>query len=212
MNCIKPLAYNLKLFRQNKGLTQDAMALECGISLRLYQKLESGLGNPTLGTLDLIARTFRKTTSDLLRLNVVRTPLSPEQFQNKIEMHFAEKKVAIRIRNLTGLVLWGNKESESILNDKLFNYPFNVMETLPEHSKVLLKSQLECESRGLVLPYLNSCSPYNGDEVFIRFYPTAILPKTGSTPYYCVVYLTSPKEDCEANYYNFCEKLLRCLD
>ncbi len=208
MNSTRPLGYNLKIMRLSLGKSQDAMAELCGISLRLYQGLETGKGNPTISTLNRIATTFKKTASDLLRLTIIKTELKQEDFIKKFKSEFENISVAARLQNLDGVVLWTNKTSKAI--DNITSLPLDLMENLPEHSKVLLRSQLECERRGLILPYLNSITNKDGKEIILRYYPVHIIPAQSFTPFFSAVYFTFPREDCEANYYKFCETLINC--
>lgn len=48
------------------GLTQEDVAHEAGLSVRHYQQLESGLGNPTFETLFNVARVLGQTVQQLL--------------------------------------------------------------------------------------------------------------------------------------------------
>lgn len=211
MNCSIPLSYNLRLYRQNLSKTQERMALDCGISLRLYQKLEAGNGNPTLSTLELISKFLKCNVSDLLRLNILRIIESKEQFIKKFETQFLKLNHPIYLQSLEGIILWKNESAQSILPNENQHTKLDLLNSLPDHSKKLLSVQLECERRGLNIPYINSHLNDPGKESFFRCYPTAILPMKGSNPYFSAVFSIPTREDNEALYYQFCYKLLKCL-
>lgn len=57
----------VKALRQGQGFTQEDMAFGSGVSVRHYQQLESGRGNPTLVTLARLATKLGIRASDLLK-------------------------------------------------------------------------------------------------------------------------------------------------
>ncbi|MEG3146748.1 helix-turn-helix transcriptional regulator [Sphingomonas sp. RT2P30] len=57
------LAYQLRLLRRFRGLTQDNLASEAGLSTRTIEKLESGRHRPDEQTLRSIARAFSLSVS-----------------------------------------------------------------------------------------------------------------------------------------------------
>jgi transcriptional regulator with XRE-family HTH domain len=56
----------LKQLRQERGLSQEAAALACGIDRAHFGKLERATKTPTLGTVWRIADAFETQPSDLL--------------------------------------------------------------------------------------------------------------------------------------------------
>jgi transcriptional regulator with XRE-family HTH domain len=56
----------LKELREERGLSQEAAALACGIDRAHFGKLERAVKTPTLGTVWRIAEAFETRPSDLL--------------------------------------------------------------------------------------------------------------------------------------------------
>jgi transcriptional regulator with XRE-family HTH domain len=56
----------LKELREERGLSQEAAALACGIDRAHFGKLERAAKTPTLGTVWRIADAFQTRPSDLL--------------------------------------------------------------------------------------------------------------------------------------------------
>ena len=53
MEASEQLGTNMRRIRKERGLTQEQIALDCGLSLTYVNKIESGKRNPSL---DVIAR------------------------------------------------------------------------------------------------------------------------------------------------------------
>jgi transcriptional regulator with XRE-family HTH domain len=68
MNTNDILEQNLKKLRKEKKYTQEALAGEAGVALSNYREMEHGKGNPTLETLDKVARFYGIDTSRLIGL------------------------------------------------------------------------------------------------------------------------------------------------
>jgi DNA-binding XRE family transcriptional regulator len=60
------LAVQIKIFRLKKGLTQSQMAKKMGIGLLPYQRLESGVNNPTLKTILKVKEVLPEVSIDKL--------------------------------------------------------------------------------------------------------------------------------------------------
>lgn len=60
------LKQNLRRLRKEKRYTQETVAGEAEIALSNYREMEHGKGNPTLNTLDKLARVYGIETSLLL--------------------------------------------------------------------------------------------------------------------------------------------------
>lgn len=60
------LAANLKALRANKGLAQEALALDAGVHRTMLSKLERELANPSLETLIKLANRLEVPVSELL--------------------------------------------------------------------------------------------------------------------------------------------------
>jgi transcriptional regulator with XRE-family HTH domain len=56
----------LRELREERGLSQEAAALTCGIDRSYFGKIERGTKSPTLGTVWKIAHAFETQPSDLL--------------------------------------------------------------------------------------------------------------------------------------------------
>lgn len=61
------LATRLRTLRQTRGLTQAQLAAKAGISREYLARLETARQDPTLSTLEKLAKAFRVTAADLLR-------------------------------------------------------------------------------------------------------------------------------------------------
>lgn len=53
--------------RNQKGMSMDDLADECQIEKKLVYLIENGKGNPTISTLDVIAKAFGMSVSELLK-------------------------------------------------------------------------------------------------------------------------------------------------
>lgn len=64
----RPQAFGeaLRQLREDRGLSQEAAALACGIDRAYFGKIERGAKSPTLGTIWKIADAFETQPSDLL--------------------------------------------------------------------------------------------------------------------------------------------------
>lgn len=63
---VKELGARLKSAREAAGLTQEALALRLGVTLRRYQLLESGRSNMTFCTVVRIATSVDRDVWDVL--------------------------------------------------------------------------------------------------------------------------------------------------
>jgi XRE family transcriptional regulator, regulator of sulfur utilization len=61
------LGKNLKEIREEKGVTQDNIAMSLGVSRGFISKIENGKTNPTLSTMTKIAKALNVTTDELLK-------------------------------------------------------------------------------------------------------------------------------------------------
>lgn len=57
----------LKKYRTSRNLSQEALALECGLHRTYISILERGLKNPTLGNVFLIAEVLGVEVEDLIK-------------------------------------------------------------------------------------------------------------------------------------------------
>lgn len=56
MDVRKRVGRNLKKYRKQKGLSQEALALECGLHRTYVSGVERGVRNPTVVVLEQLAR------------------------------------------------------------------------------------------------------------------------------------------------------------
>lgn len=59
----------LKQRRKNAGLTREQLAVAAGLTGRTVERIELGLGNPTLSTLEALAKVLGCRVADLLSNN-----------------------------------------------------------------------------------------------------------------------------------------------
>ena len=65
----------IKQVRRETRMTQEAAAEELDMALSNYQRIESGIGAPTIGRLVDIARLYKVSVDWLLGLTEASTPL-----------------------------------------------------------------------------------------------------------------------------------------
>jgi len=66
MDVQRRVGINLKTFRLERGLSQEDLALECGLHRTYISGVERGVRNPTIVVLEGIAQTLEISTSQLL--------------------------------------------------------------------------------------------------------------------------------------------------
>ncbi len=59
----------LKTLRQKRGLTAEELAEKANVTRATIVKMETGFDNPTVQTIEALARVFQLTSSELLRLS-----------------------------------------------------------------------------------------------------------------------------------------------
>jgi len=57
---------NIRTVREKKGKTQEEIALDSGIEMSYYSKLERGEGNPSLEIIFVIIKTLNIKSKDIL--------------------------------------------------------------------------------------------------------------------------------------------------
>ncbi len=204
------LANNLRYYRSEHGLSQREIAKKTGVSYRLVQDLEAGEANPTLETLHKIAIAFKITVEDLISLSYLRLIEEDSDFLERFKTSFKISNIAVALRSLNGVSIWGNKLAEKIHGGSRFDKgPVDLMECFSPDSRALLKIQMAAEKHGAAYSYtISHNNPITKETVFLRSYPTLILPNKGKTPVYTSVYFTEISEDCAENYYEYCKTLL----
>jgi len=61
----------IRTLRLKRGLTAEELATKAGITRATVTKIEGGVGNPTLETIESLSRVFHLTASELIRLGEV---------------------------------------------------------------------------------------------------------------------------------------------
>jgi len=77
------LGARLRALRQQRGWTQEALGERAGISYKFIGEIERGVGNPTLDSIDQIAKAFGLDIALLLQRDApepMYTPLSSDDF------------------------------------------------------------------------------------------------------------------------------------
>ncbi len=207
------VASNLRFHRDELDLTQKEVAKLTGVSYRLIQEIESGTGNPTLETLFKIAFAFKISVKDLLSLSYLRIAKGDTEFLDRYKASFKSERTAVGLRNLEGVILWGNKSAEKINGGISFqNGPVDMIESLSGDGAGLLRNQMAAEKNGFAYPYtMARKNPKTGEIIFLRCHPTLILASKGRSPAFISVYLSSILEDCEANYFEYCSRLMSVI-
>ena len=62
----KRVSMKLKKYREDRGLTQEALAKKAGLSRAYIARLEIGRHNPTLSTLEKLAKALKVKVGKLL--------------------------------------------------------------------------------------------------------------------------------------------------
>jgi len=77
------LGARVRDLRQQRGWTQEALGERAGLSYKFIGEIERGVGNPTIDSIDQIARAFRIDTGLLLPRQApgpAYTPVSSDDF------------------------------------------------------------------------------------------------------------------------------------
>ena len=67
MDLVRLLGENVRRERMRQSLTQDALAVEAGMTRSYLSDLERGTRNPSVHALGLLARALRVEAADLLK-------------------------------------------------------------------------------------------------------------------------------------------------
>jgi transcriptional regulator with XRE-family HTH domain len=210
---LRVLSYNLNFCRSELGMTQNELARKARITVRSYQNIEAGKGNPTLRTVGALAEALQLTSSRLLSLDRYRlTRESVDECLTKFAHLFEDLKIGASIRTFDGVLLYRNKKFKDQFNlaeDK--NGHVDLLSVLPSGAKEILRNQLSSERRGFNAPYVNfGNDAQTGERLYFRFYPCLILPPKGRDPLFSAMYMTEISQDSHSHYYQFCKTLLKC--
>ena len=66
MDIRRRVGLNVKQYRKKRGLSQEGLALECGVHRTYVSGVERGIRNPTVVVLERIARALDEPLSRLL--------------------------------------------------------------------------------------------------------------------------------------------------
>ena len=66
MDVRRRLGSNLKRLREQRGLSQEEFADQCGLHRTYISGIERGVRNPTIAIIDKIARSLKVPAGDLL--------------------------------------------------------------------------------------------------------------------------------------------------
>ena len=202
------LAYNVRLYRREMQISQQVLAQRAGLSFRLIQNVESGTTNPSLETISLLAKCFKITVSRLLELHAIQLENDDKDFLSRFESVFTSFKLAVKIRDLDGNLIWSNSAMASLTGVSITE-----IQTLSSiEVRAIVKSQLQSEKRGVAFPYtIFYQHPKNSDSLVLRFHPTLIFKKGVSLALFSAEYISDLDQDCTSNYYDFCTNLFRCI-
>ena len=64
---VEKLAKRIKGLREQQGLSQEALAAKAGVSRGYLARLEIGRHDPTVGTVERLAKALRVKLTDLLK-------------------------------------------------------------------------------------------------------------------------------------------------
>ena len=64
---VEKLARRIKALREQRGLSQESLAAKAGVSRGYLARLETGRHDPTVGTVEKLAKALRIKVTDLLK-------------------------------------------------------------------------------------------------------------------------------------------------
>ena len=64
---VERLAKRIKALREQRGLSQESLAAKAGVSRGDLARLETGRHDPTVGTVEKLAKALRVKVTDLLK-------------------------------------------------------------------------------------------------------------------------------------------------
>lgn len=204
------LAENLKFFRSKYGYSQSKVAAKAKVSFRLIQDLERGKGNPTLDTLYALSDLFETSVSGLLTVKHARINASTGLFVDRFKTKFNTSPYCVVLRTTSGSYLWGNEQMNNVNGHHFQNNSGTEIKTgVSFSSRSLLEHALSCEKRGIVNSYTIAIqNKMTGADVYLRAYPTLILPLKGSDAILVALYIAKFENDMPKLYLEYCHSLL----
>jgi XRE family transcriptional regulator, regulator of sulfur utilization len=113
------LGEKISLQRKNKGLSQELLAENCGISLRTIQRIENNKSTPRPYTLKVIADTL---TIQMEQLELIaNSELPKESFLSKIKLINSSALLGTLIPLLNviaPIILWWRNKENPLVNEK----------------------------------------------------------------------------------------------
>ncbi len=211
---LKILAYNVKYLRKSKGMTQEELAKLSGVSVRTFQQIESGECNPTLSTIELLAKTLDVNFSNLIRLEKLSINCTPEKFLEIFSSQFENYHLPLGIRNIEGMTVWANQLIRD-MNPHIKKWPINVFEIYKDRPDILnqLQATLNAEKQGIVLQNnLQRIGNTDGKITFYRVASILVYLKKNSMHNFTIVFSTemNSKFDCEFN--EFSNRLIKAYE
>lgn len=91
------LGQKLRALRNAFGMTQERLAEGADISLKHLGEIERGRGNPTLTTLEALAKALHVTLSDLIALGDDRQPLDTSSIEIRALVEKQDQPTRLRI-------------------------------------------------------------------------------------------------------------------
>lgn len=207
------LSFKLKLLRSERGLSQNDVADMAKMTLRNYQNIEAGIGNPSLTSIYALAEALEVTTCKLLSLDYFRLNYSIDEFVHEFDVKFKNVKVAVNLRTLDGKIVYRNdKFKKALILPEEKDGTVDLLSVLDTGAREILRNQLSSERNGMTSPYVNfGYDAVSKEKLYFRFYPCLILPPKGRSPIMTAAYMTEISEDCQKNYFLFCKHLIECF-
>lgn len=206
------LASNLVFLRNQRGLSQFEITKKSKVSLRLYQLLEAGQGNPSLETLCALAFTLQVNVSRLIYFCTLRLKTEPIVFIENYKETFAGKRYHSALRTIHGEFIWMNKNTPLLFSkESLLDHSESLLNLQPPTMSDLLQVQIDAEKLGMFMPYYLY---YQSDKLetqgqYWSFYPIAVFPNQGKKPALFALYLNRHGINTDSNYYDYCANLLK---
>ena len=205
------LSHNLKYWRTNSELTQEQVASATGISLRTYQALECAEANPTLSTLDELAKYYKVAICRLLGFSSVKLGTEETIFYDRFQKTFLFFETPVVIRDFDAQILWGNEAASRLTRTNLSEGKTSILGVKTSPAREIVKAQISAEKEGIAQPYINYSENETGDAIYFRIYPTIVFPMIGRKPLYTINYLVPITKECDSKFFNFATLLLDCI-
>lgn len=129
------IATNIQRLRKQKGLTQEELAEQAGITVRTIQRIENDVTTPRLYTLRKIAEVLEVPIEELTRTKVATNPVvQPDESLRRINLSCFSCLFIPYIHVLWPYHLWKKNKTEA--GKKIIN--FQIAWTIALHGSLLL--------------------------------------------------------------------------